>query len=186
MARVGMNPSRTKISDYRPARVTVAVLVHLPYLSGYYEHRLEVLKASLWSLQANTRTPHDLMIFDNGSGSEAAAYLRQLHDAGEVTFLLRSVRNLGKLGALQILVGAAAGELIAYADDDFYYYPGWLEAQLQVLDTYPNVGMVGGYAVPSFFAPDRTASNRRAGRKRARPDRRACRVVPRAVDPRMG
>lgn len=162
MARIGMNPSRTKASDYRPARVTVAILVHLPYQAGYYEHRLAVLKASLWSLRANTQTPYDLMIFDNGSGPEASAFLRERHDAGEVAFLLRSERNLGKAGALKILFGAAPGAVIAYADDDFYYHPGWLEAQQKILDTYPKVGMVGGYALPSFFTADRTSSNQRA------------------------
>jgi glycosyltransferase involved in cell wall biosynthesis len=157
-----MNPSRTKTTDFRPARVTVAILVHLPYQAGYYEHRLSVLKASLWSLKAHTRPPYDLMLFDNGSSPEASGYLRQLHDSGEASFVLRSDRNLGKLGALRMLFGAAPGELVAYADDDFYFYPDWLETQIKVLDTFPHVGMVGGYAVPSFFTPDRTASNQRA------------------------
>jgi len=161
MARIGMNPSRTKKSDYHPARVTVAILVHVPNLAGYYAHRLSVLKASLWSLKANTVTPFDLMIFDNGSGPEAARFLDGLQAQGDLDFLLRSERNIGKIGALQLLFQAAPGELIAYADDDFYYYPGWLTAELAVMDTYPGVGMVSGYAVPSFFAPDRTTSNAR-------------------------
>jgi glycosyltransferase involved in cell wall biosynthesis len=159
MARIGMNPSKTKKSDYAPARVTVAILVHVPYLSGYYEHRLSVLKGSLGSLLANTTVPYDLLVFDNGSGPEAAGYLDDLQRQGVLSFLLRSQRNIGKIGALRLLFDAAPGELVAYADDDFYYFPGWLEAQLRILDTYPNVGMVSGYAVPSFFAPDRTASN---------------------------
>lgn len=159
MARIGMNPSRTKTTDYSPARVTVAILVHIPNLTGYYAHRLSVLKASLWSLRTHTKTPFDLMVFDNGGGPEAASFLDDMLARGDLAFLLRSERNIGKIGALQILFQAAPGELIAYADDDFFYYPGWLEAQLAVMDTYPGVGVVSGYAVPSFFAPDRTASN---------------------------
>jgi glycosyltransferase involved in cell wall biosynthesis len=161
MARIGMNPSKTKASDYRPARVTVAILVHIPYLSGYYEHRLSVLKASLWSLMANTKVPYDLMVFDNGSGPEAAGFLDELQRQNGLTFLLRAERNVGKIGALQLLFHAAPGEMIAYADDDFFYHPGWLGSQLALMDTFPQVGMVSGYAVPSFFAPDRTAANAR-------------------------
>ena len=37
--------------------------------------------------------------------------------------------------------------LIAYADDDIYHLPGWLQAHLEVLDTYPNVGAVTGFYV---------------------------------------
>lgn len=159
MARIGMNPSKTKTSGYRPARVTAAILVHIPNMTGYYEHRLSVLKASLWSLLTNTKVPFDLMVFDNGSGPEAARFLDELHEQGDLAFLIRSERNVGKIGALQILFAAAPGELIAYADDDFFYHPGWLQAQLAVMDTYPQVGMVSGYAVPSFFSRDRTSSN---------------------------
>lgn len=154
-----MNPSRTKTTDYRPARVTVAILVHIPHFAGYYAHRLEVLKASMWSLLHNTHTPHDLMVFDNGSCREAAAYLDGLQQGGAIAFLLRSGQNLGKIGALTVLFGAAPGEIVAYADDDFFYHPGWLEAQVSVLDTFPSVGMVSGYAVPTFFAADRIGSN---------------------------
>jgi len=161
MARIGMNPSKTKLSEFRPARVTVAILVHQPYQAGYYEHRLSVLKASLWSLRENTSEPYDLMIFDNGSGPETAAFLDGLLDRGDLAFLLRSERNIGKLAALQMIFPSAPGETVAYADDDFFYYPGWLGAQLNVLDTFPRVGMVSGYVVPSFFAPDRTGSNAR-------------------------
>jgi hypothetical protein len=42
---------------------------------------------------------------------------------------------------------AAPGEVIAYSDDDIFYYPGWLEAQLEILDCFPQAGMVSGIAV---------------------------------------
>ena len=42
---------------------------------------------------------------------------------------------------------AAPGELIAYADDDMFFLPGWLDACLKIIDTYPKVGMVSGYYV---------------------------------------
>ena len=37
--------------------------------------------------------------------------------------------------------------MIAYCDDDVLYYPGWLEKHLEILDTYPDVGMVSGAPV---------------------------------------
>jgi len=151
MPRVGMNPARHRRSTYRPARVTVAILVYLPHLSGYFERRLEVVKLSLESLLLNTDPPYDLMVFDNGSCEETLQYLRRLQGAGQVDYLLTSRVNLGKLGALRVIAGAAPGEVIAYADDDTYFYPGWLPAHLRLLDSFPNVGMVSGSPERTLF-----------------------------------
>lgn len=147
MARVGINPARSKLSTYRPAQVTVAVLTHIPELEGYYRHRLDVLKLCLNSILAHTEKPYDLMVFDNGSCAPVVDYLRQMRDAGAIDYMLFSTRNLGKIGALQVMFNAAPGEWIAYCDDDILFYPGWLPAHMQIIETYPNVGMVSGLPV---------------------------------------
>ena len=144
MPRIGMNPSRGKKSDYIPARVTVAVLTYVPNSLGYFENRLEVTKTCLQSILKHTSVPYDLMVFDNGSRPELVDYLRQLKDAGDIDFLMLSSQNIGKIGALQLMFKAAPGEVIAYCDDDVFYLPGWLERSLEVLDTFPNVGIVSG------------------------------------------
>lgn len=164
MSRLGMNPGRGKTSGFRPARVTAAVLVHIPHFSGYFEGRFPVLIACLSSLVENTETPLDLLVFDNASCEEVQAYLRELQGRGVIQLLLRSARNLGKAGALRLIFGAAPGDLVAYCDDDFYFFPGWLESQLEILDTFPNVGMVSGYTIPSLFAMDRISSTLAFGR----------------------
>ncbi len=158
-SRHGMNPSRTKQSSYQPARVTAAVLVHIPHQVGYYEQRLSVLETCLTSLIEHAGAPFDLLLFDNASCRPVQEYLQQLQNSGQAQFLLRSRSNLGKIGALQLICRAAPGELVAYSDDDFYFHPGWLAHQLQILETYPKVGMVGGYALPSFFVQDRISAN---------------------------
>jgi glycosyltransferase involved in cell wall biosynthesis len=147
MARIGINPGRGKVTDHRPERVSVALVTYIPNLDGYFEHRLEVLKLVLSSLGAHTRPPHDLMIFDNASCPEVVAYLRQQQEQGLVDYLILSERNIGKIDALQVLFNAAPGEIIAYSDDDIFFYPGWLEAQLEVLESFPRAGMVSGTPV---------------------------------------
>jgi glycosyltransferase involved in cell wall biosynthesis len=147
MARIGINPARGQVTDYRPARVTVAMVTYIPNLAGYFEHRLDVLKLALSSLQAHTTTPHDLMVFDNASCPEVVSYLRQMQEQGQVDYLILSERNIGKIDALRVLFNAAPGEVIAYSDDDIFFYPGWLEAQLEILDCFPQAGMVSGVAV---------------------------------------
>jgi glycosyltransferase involved in cell wall biosynthesis len=151
MTRIGMNPARNRVSQYRPARVTVAMLVYLPHLTGYFEHRLDVVKLSMASLLRNTLTEYDLLVFDNGSCDEVKLWLRQLQESGAIRYLITSTENIGKLGALRIIAGAAPGELIAYTDDDTFFYPGWLNAHVDLFDHFPNVGMVSGSPESTLF-----------------------------------
>lgn len=146
-----MNPARNRVSDYAPARVTVAVLVYLPYQQGYFEHRLEVVKLCIGSILKNTRYPYDLLVFDNGSCDEAKAYLESLVDDGSIRYLITASENIGKIGAFKIIFNAAPGEVVAYADDDIFHYPDWLNAHMELLDSFPNVGMVSGAAVRTLW-----------------------------------
>jgi len=151
ITRIGMNPARNRVSDYHPARVTVVVLVYIPYLSGYFQYRLDVLKLCLGSILKHTEKPYDLFVFDNGSCPEVKRYLRGLMEAGSIQYLFAAGENVGKIGAFKIMFEAVPGELIAYADDDIFFYPDWLPAHLELIDGYPRVGMVSGCAVRTLF-----------------------------------
>jgi glycosyltransferase involved in cell wall biosynthesis len=147
MSRIGINPARGKLIKYRPARVSVTLLTYIPDLSGYFEDRLNILKIVLGSLRVNTSIPYDLLVFDNGSCQEVREFLTGCNRAGEINYLILSDKNIGKIDAFQILFNAAPGEIIAYSDDDIFFYPNWLEAQLEILDSYPNAGMISGTPV---------------------------------------
>lgn len=140
--RKGQNPAKFVTQVARPERITVAVLNYIPFLSGFYAQTLEVLKTCLGSIWQNTDLPYDLLVFDNGSCKEAVQFLVQAHQEGKIQYLLLSEKNLGKGGAWNILLNAAPGEIIAYTDNDAYFYPGWLSASLKILETFPKVGMV--------------------------------------------
>jgi len=151
MPRIGINPSRGQKTDYRPARVTVAVLTYLPAEAGYYEHRFAVTQLCIESILANTTQPFDLLVFDNGSSPQLVDFLRGLRDEGKIQYLILSSQNVGKLGALQIIFNAAPGEIVAYCDDDVFFLPGWLDEHLKIIDTYPRVGMVTGFYIRSHM-----------------------------------
>lgn len=157
MTRIGINPARGKLSAYQPARVSICVLTYIPDESGYFEHRLQVIKLVFASLRAHTTLPFDLLVFDNGSCPALVEYLQTLQDKGEIDYLLLSRENIGKIGALRLLFQAAPGEVIAYCDDDILFYPGWLEAHLQILDHFPNAGMVSGVPVRNAARHARTS-----------------------------
>ncbi len=132
--RVGQNPAKFVKEVAKPARITVAVLNYIPFLSGFYAEMLDVLKASLGNIWTNTDPPYDLMVFDNGSCEEVRQYLSDSYEQGRIQYLLLSSRNLGKGGAWNQIFGGAPGEIIAYADNDCYFYPGWLSQSMQILE----------------------------------------------------
>jgi glycosyltransferase involved in cell wall biosynthesis len=140
--RKGQNPAKFVRQVAKPERVTVAVLNYIPFLSGFYAQTLDVLKTCLGSIWDNSDLTYDLLVFDNGSCREAVDYLLQAHQDGKIQYLILSEKNMGKGGAWNVILEAAPGEVIAYTDNDAYFYPGWLSKSLQVLETYPNVGMV--------------------------------------------
>jgi len=147
MTRIGMNPARKAETSFQPKEITVGILTYIPGLEGYFQHRLNVLKLSINSLLANTQTPFDLIVFDNGSCSEVVDYLRDLNQKGLIDFLFLSSLNVGVEGGLRILSKAALGKFFAFSNDDVLYYPSWLKKHLAILKTYPNVGMVSGTPV---------------------------------------
>ena len=142
-----MNPGRGKRSDYEPARVTIVVLSYVPNEVGYFKDRFDVMRVCIQSILKNTKKPYDLMVFDNGSCDKVVSFLKKQYELGNIEFLILSRKNIGKMSALQFMLKAAPGEIIAYCDDDVFFLPGWLDRHIQVLETYPDVGVVSGFYI---------------------------------------
>jgi hypothetical protein len=49
---------------------------------------------------------------------------------------------MGKGGAWNVILAGAPGEIIAYTDSDVFFSPNWLKRSVEILETFPNVGMV--------------------------------------------
>lgn len=140
--RIGQNPAKFVHEVARPERITVAVLNYIPFLSGFYAEMLDVLRTCLESVRQEAGLPFDLLVFDNGSCAEVQDYLLGEQRAGRIQYLWLSEKNLGKGGAWNLILSGAPGEIIAYADNDVLFYPGWLSESVRVLETFPRVGMV--------------------------------------------
>jgi hypothetical protein len=142
MPRIGQNPMKNVTQPYTPQKVTVTTVSYIPQLSGYWAQSLDILDICLKSLRQNTRVPFDLFVFDNGSCPEVREYLLREFERGEIQFLLLSESNVGKVGAWNMMLPAAPGELISFTDSDVLFYPNWLEETLKVFEAYPEAGMV--------------------------------------------
>ncbi len=140
--RKGQNPAKFVQTVAKPQRITAAVLNYIPFLSGFYAEALAVLQLSLESLRNEPGLPFDLLVFDNGSCPEVRDFLMSEKEAGRIQYLIFSEKNLGKGGAWNIMLAGAPGEIIAYADSDILYSPGWLARSVELLESFPQVGMV--------------------------------------------
>jgi len=148
MPRVGQNPLKWVDEVHRPKEITVTTIVHIPFLGGYWTKSLDVLKLCLESMRESTELPFDLMVFDNASCAKVKDCLLDLYRQNEIQYLTLSERNVGKVGAWNFLFAAAPGEVVSYTDSDVFFLPGWLEASMNVLETFPEAGMVS--AQPGF------------------------------------
>jgi glycosyltransferase involved in cell wall biosynthesis len=140
--RKGQNPAKFVKDVARPERVIVALLNYIPFLSGFYAETLDVLKVSLESMRADAGLPFDLMVFDNGSCAEVRDFLVKEKEEGRIQYLILSEKNMGKGGAWNVMLAGAPGEIISYTDADVLFSPKWLSRSVEILETFPNVGMV--------------------------------------------
>jgi len=140
--RKGQNPAKFVKEVAKPERITVALLNYIPFLSGFYAETLDVLKVSLESMRKDAGLPFDLMIFDNGSCEEVREFLVNEKEEGRIQYLILSEKNVGKGGAWNVIFGGAPGEIISFTDADVLFYPNWLKKSIELLETFPNVGMV--------------------------------------------
>ena len=143
--RIGSNPLHDKrITELKP--VVLAVITHLPEQKGYHADRLEVVQTCIRSMIKDNEDC-SLVIWDNGSCSALRNWLRlQKPD------IFIESRNVGKTSARTSIFRMFPPEtIICMSDDDILYYPGWLEAQMQILTTYPNVSCVSGNPIRTSF-----------------------------------
>jgi glycosyltransferase involved in cell wall biosynthesis len=140
--RKGQNPAKFVKDVARPQRITVALLNYIPFLSGFYTETLDVLKICMDTMRREAGLPFDLLVFDNGSCAEVRDFLIKEKEEGRIQYLALAEKNMGKGGAWNIILAGAPGEIIAYTDSDVLFSPNWLKRSVEILVTFPNVGMV--------------------------------------------
>ena len=140
--RKGQNPAKSVKDVPRPQRITVALLNYIPFLSGFYAETLDVLKVCMESMRKDAGLPFDLMVFDNGSCPEVRDFLVKEKEEGRIQYLILAEKNMGKGGAWNVMLAGAPGEIIAYTDSDVLFSSNWLKRSIEILETFPNVGMV--------------------------------------------
>ena len=146
--RVGVNPLKLAYTPSSYSNVVACVISHIPARIGYHEKRMECMKASLLTLRKTLPDGAQILVWDNGSSDEWRVWLYNDYAPDFLHF----TPNVGKSNARAAIVRTLPPEtIISMADDDVLYYPGWFEAEHDILSTYPNVGVVTGQPIRSNF-----------------------------------
>lgn len=103
------------------------------------------------SVRQHTDRSHELIIVDNGSAPDAAAYARQ---AGDRVILNRT--NLGFAKGMNQGLTVARGRHVAFCNNDTILPPGWAGHLLETAERHPDAGIV----VPALTAARNTATVR--------------------------
>jgi len=102
-------------------------------------NRLQYLRPAVASVLAQTFTDWELIVADDGSEEETAAYLAALAAPPRIRVL--RLLHVGNPGAVRnVALQAARGEYIAFLDSDDVWLPEKLAVQLASLRSHPQRG----------------------------------------------
>lgn len=140
--RQGQNPAKKEVPAYQAEKLGIATLLYIPMQEGYFAQSWEVFRHHIASVRQYTSEPFNYLVFDNGSCPEVKRELTKLHEAGWIDWLVLSEHNLGKTGALNMILAGMPNEWICFADSDMLFRPGWLEESWKIERAFPNCGMI--------------------------------------------
>jgi len=126
----------------RALRITAAICTH---------NRAALLPAAIESLLTQNLPPMDyeVLVIDNASTDETPHVIRRYLTASDRVTLRSAVQPiLGLSHARNLAVEMAAGEVIAFLDNDAVANPDWLAALLDAYDLHPDAWAVGGKVLP--------------------------------------
>lgn len=119
----------------------IKVSVILPIYNG-----ANTLAYALESIVNQSFKDFELIACIDGSEDDSEEILRSFKQKFKHLVILKNEKNLGLGPTMNKLVSEAKGEYIAVAEQDDFYYPERLEAQVKILDNDISIGLVSGIA----------------------------------------
>jgi len=106
-------------------------------------NQLAVTQACLASIADHTPEPYELIVIDNGSSDGTVAWLREQSAADTRINLIENSTNRGFAAGCNQGIQSARGEYILLLNNDTVVTTGWLSGLREVLDRYPDAGIIG-------------------------------------------
>jgi O-antigen biosynthesis protein len=111
----------------------------------------EFTRHCIRALLRHTQRAWELIVVDNGSTDDTAAYLRGVQDAAPVPVtVIHNTRNLGFPRAINQGLREARGEYLVLLNNDAVVTDDWLE---QLIELAEMKGQVGGQSTVGLVGP---------------------------------
>lgn len=109
---------------------------------------MKILQSSIESIMSQSFVDWEFLIVDDGSSDGGATYhaIKEMAARDDRVIALRYNQNKGLAFALNYCLERARGYYIARQDDDDLSVPTRLEKQVRLLNSQPNVSIVGSNA----------------------------------------
>lgn len=141
-------PSETQVVDANKTLLKDVQTYSAPTVSVIIAtyNRAEFLRETLHALTLQTRPPDQLVVVDNNSSDHTCAVVEQFSELLPLTYVFEPQQ--GVAFARNRGIRHAAGEIIAFTDDDCIPDPQWLEYLELPFIRDPSIGLVGGRISP--------------------------------------
>jgi len=116
-------------------------------------HRTEMLERCLREIKERTATPHEVIVFDNGSEEEEVKYIKDLHSNHMCDSLILWPHNTGPYFPKAVFYSLTTPEDTYYVSNDADTYPpnlepDWLSRMIKEMDAYPYIGVMAPQLPP--------------------------------------
>jgi GT2 family glycosyltransferase len=103
----------------------------------------ELTKKCVESIEKNTALSYRIILVDNASDAQTAAYLKELSEKDPaVVTLIRNEENLGFPKAVNQGIAVSIAPYVCILNNDTEVYPGWLEEMIKIAEINPGIGIV--------------------------------------------
>lgn len=106
-------------------------------------NELEATKECIDSIVKNTAYPHKLIMIDNGSDRDTAAYLAGLKTRADINVVvMRNEENAGFSRAVNQGIRSSDARYVCIMNNDTIASRGWLEEMIKAMESHPEVGIL--------------------------------------------
>jgi hypothetical protein len=116
-------------------------------------HRTEMLERCLREIKERTKTPHEVIVFDNGSDADEVKYIKDLHTSHMCDSIILWPHNTGPYFPKAVFYSLTTPEDTYYVSNDADTYPpkvspDWLARMIAEMDIYQDIGVMSPQLPP--------------------------------------
>ncbi len=104
------------------------------------------------SILKQTRAVSEIIIVDDGSTDDSAEVLRNYFCDLLIPIYIYSIKNRGAAGARNFGIRKAHSKWIAFLDSDDAWFPKKIQLQMQAIQDYPSIGLIGSLTNMKAFS----------------------------------